>query len=324
MASAVGSQRSSTCSCGQRPTHRGEQPLGGGAVDEEALGGVADAGALHLAVHRDGHGVGLAGRLVEEEVADPLVVLDHRDPGALGHGPDEPGSAARDGQVDEVVEGEQLEGGLPVGHRNHLGGLGRETGRLEPVGEGGAERQRRGQRVGAGAQDAGVAALHAECSGLGGDVGPGLVDHEHHAQRDAHLLHRESVGTAPGRGDAPHRIGECGHLAEGRGDGVEPPRVEAEPVEEGLGGPGPAGGGQVGAVGLQDGGGVRGEGRGGCAERLVLLLGGGAGQDPGGPPRPGGQVAHAQGEAGVRPAHRVASGSVRTMSFRWTTSSRYL
>ena len=102
------------------------------------------------------------------------------------------------------------------------------------------------------------------------------------------------------------------------GDGLETSRVEPEPVEEGRAGPGPAGGGQVGPVRLQDGRGVRRDGGGGGAERPVLLLGGGAGEDPGGPLRPGGQGAHAQAEPGMWPAHRVASrpGSVRTMSFR--------
>ena len=88
----------------------------------------------------------------------------------------------------------------------------------------------------------GVAALDAERGRLGGHVGAGLVDHQHHAERDAHLLHREAVGAASScRSPAPTGSGSAATSAMARGDAGEPLRVERQPVEEGGGLAGRAG-----------------------------------------------------------------------------------
>ncbi len=94
--------------------HAPEQRRRDALVDEQALQRVADAGALELAVLDEavGHLDVAAG--VGEEVAHALVVLDHGDARVLGHEPDEPLAAARDGQIDHAGQAEQDPRGLAV------------------------------------------------------------------------------------------------------------------------------------------------------------------------------------------------------------------
>src|SRR2546421_323347 len=66
---------------GERARHGREEAFGGTAVDEEALGRVADSGAARLRVDGDPDGVLLGGGGVEEDVADALPVLHDRDLG---------------------------------------------------------------------------------------------------------------------------------------------------------------------------------------------------------------------------------------------------
>ena len=61
------------------------------AVDEQADGGIDVGGAVHV------------------EMADALVVLDHRHPRMLGDEADQAFAAARDGQVDQVGKLQQFQ-----------------------------------------------------------------------------------------------------------------------------------------------------------------------------------------------------------------------
>jgi len=115
-------------------------------VDEQALDGVADRRALHFPVQGDRHRLLLVGALVEVEVTDALVMLYHRDARALHHGADQRGAPSGDAQVDELVEPEELVGGLAVRGGNDLHRGGRQPRGGEPFregagqGEGGPER----------------------------------------------------------------------------------------------------------------------------------------------------------------------------------------
>ena len=134
----------------------------------------------------------------------------------------------------------------------HLNISGGQAGALEPIHEGGAQRQGGAQRVRAGAQEDGVPALRAQGRRLRRDVRAGLVDHEYHAERDADLPHREAVRAPPAGGDLADGVGERRHLAQRRGDPLEPPLVQRQPVEEGRPLAGLARRLQVRAVRLQD------------------------------------------------------------------------
>ena len=77
----------------------GQERRRGVRVDEERLERVADARALGLRVDRDlGRHVEI-GAGVDVDVAEPLVVLENRDRGALGHQAHERLAAARHDEV---------------------------------------------------------------------------------------------------------------------------------------------------------------------------------------------------------------------------------
>ena len=91
-------------------------------VDEQGLHGIAHAGALHLGVQGDLLGFGKVGAGIDEDVTDPLVVFDHRNPRMLGDETDQPLTAAGDDQVDLLLALEQFQDGGAVGGLDHLQG----------------------------------------------------------------------------------------------------------------------------------------------------------------------------------------------------------
>src|SRR5205823_1553725 len=100
---------------------------------------------------------------------------------------DETFTAARDDEIDEAVELQQVADGGPVrrGDELHrvLGQSLRRQRLLEDAVQGGV----RVESFFAAAEDDGVAALDAQAGGIDRDVGTGFVDEEDHAERDAHL-----------------------------------------------------------------------------------------------------------------------------------------
>ena len=66
---------------------------------------------------------------VHVDVAHALVVLDHRDARVLGDVADQALAAARDAEIDQVVELHQLGDRLAIGHRHQLDGLDRQLAR---------------------------------------------------------------------------------------------------------------------------------------------------------------------------------------------------
>ena len=85
-----------------RREHLLEERRGDLLVHQQRLHRVADARALHLGVEADLDRHRDVGRLVDVDVADPLVVEDHRDRRALDDGADQLLAAARDDEVDHA------------------------------------------------------------------------------------------------------------------------------------------------------------------------------------------------------------------------------
>ena len=83
----------------------------------------------------------------------------------------------------------------------------------------------------AGAQDHRIARAHADRRGVGGDVGPALVDHADHADRRAHPRDVEAVRPRPARHLRADRIGQVRDLLERVGDRREPRLIEHQPVD---------------------------------------------------------------------------------------------
>jgi hypothetical protein len=140
------------------------------------------------------------------------------------------------------------------------------------------------------AEDAGVAALEAQRRDVDGDVGPALVDRQHHAQRHAHLADLQPVGPAPAVDDLGDRVRLRRHLPHTVGHRGQALVIHGEPIEHGLGQAGVAAGGEVFLIGRVDAveGGVQGAGDGGEG----AVFGGAAeiGQFPTGGARGAGQA----------------------------------
>ena len=114
----------------RRPHARGprgfRQEIGGDRlVDQERLGGVADAGALDFGVHDDlDRHIEVAAR-VDVDMAVSLVVFQNGHRRLGDDAADQAFAAARNRQVDQIGEGEQLADGRAVDGRDELnGGLG--------------------------------------------------------------------------------------------------------------------------------------------------------------------------------------------------------
>ena len=198
------------------------------AVDQQRLRRAADAGAPHLGVqHHLLRGLQVGG-LVDIDVADALQVREHRHPRLGLHPRHQPLAAARHDDVDGATQAGQHgadRGAVAGGHQ--LDGVGGQAGLLEAAHQGAMDGGGRAQAFGAAAQDGGVAGLEAQRAGVGGDVGPALIDHADHPDRHPHPLDGEAVGPGPGRQHRADRVLEPGDHVEPGGDGLDPRRGRA-------------------------------------------------------------------------------------------------
>ena len=173
------------------------------AIHEDGLDRVAHTRPLDLRVRDDRGRAFLICGGVDVDVTDALVVLDHRDARVLGDEADEPLAAARDAQVDQLVEHDELRDRFTIGDRYELDGFGRQLRGGEPGLHRAKQRAIGLERLAAAAQDARVAGLEAQRGGIGRDVGPRLVDHRDHAERDPHARDLETVRANLGALDSP-------------------------------------------------------------------------------------------------------------------------
>jgi len=190
----------------------GQERAGHALVDQQRLHGVADARTLRLRVEADPDGHVEIGALVDEDVADPLVMLDHGDPRLADHGPDEVLAPPGDDEIDVLLELQQDVDGLAVHHGDELDGVFGQP--LDP--EHAAQDRAQGpvgmDRLGAAPEDDRVAGLQAQGRRVGRHVGARLVDDPDDPQRDPHPAHEQPVGPAPHGRDLPHGIGQGGHF----------------------------------------------------------------------------------------------------------------
>jgi hypothetical protein len=89
------------------------------------------------------------------------------------------------------------------------------------------------QRLGAAAQDRGVAGLQAEGGDVDGHIWSRFVDDADHADGDAALAQTQPVGQPAALEFASHRVGQFGHAPRIRGQRGDAPGVEHQPVEQG-------------------------------------------------------------------------------------------
>ncbi len=254
-------------------------------VDEQGLGGVADAGALGLGVDQDVDRHRQVRLGVDVDVAVAGAGLDDGDRGLLDDRTDQGGAAARDEDVDQAAGPHQLPYGVAALARDELHRVGGEARAADGVAQDPDQGGVGGVRGGGAAQQDRVAGLQAEGGGVHGDVGAGLVDDADHAEGDADLAQVDAVGQGRAAHHLTDRVGQRGHVPYIGGDGPDALRGEGEPVDDALARPGLAGPLDVLRVGLDDLGGPHFEGVRDGQQRVVLgrarkwrdICGGGAG-----------------------------------------------
>ena len=259
-------------------------------VDQEALRRVAHARPLTLGVDDDALGHRQVGGGVHVDVAVALVVLEHRHGRLGGDAADQPLAAARDYQVDVLVQPQQLADGVAVRRRHQLHGVGGQV-----IGPQGVLQDAVQGRVGlerflAAAEHQGVAAFDAQAGGIDGDVGARFVDEEDDAQRHGDLVDLQAVGPHAAVEDAADRIGQRGDLAQPRGCGADALRRQTQAVLLRGGQFGGGGRGQVAGVGFEDFRGPRLQLRSGLEQPAVLALAGRGGHEARSGARPLGEV----------------------------------
>ena len=107
-------------------------------------------------------------------------------------------------------------------------------------------------RVGAAAQDDGIAGLEAEPAGIGGHVGAALEDDADDAERRAHALNMETVRPVPFGDDRADRVGKRGDRLKRLRHALQPRGIERGAVDQRLGEAARPHGGDVLRVGGED------------------------------------------------------------------------
>ena len=232
----------------------GQQLVSRTGIDEQRLGGVADAGALGLGVDDDVARHGNVGRTLKVDMAVAHARLDDRHLGLAHAGLDERRAATRDEDVHQAGRVHELDGLGAVLARDELNGLGVQP-RLgntltRRVGYG-HTRVMGGRAT---TEHHGIATAKGERNGVGRHVGTRLVDHGDDAQRHSQALHAHTAGKGAALDDTTQRVGKGGDLTHGGRDVTQSLLREQQPVDEWLGEPRGAPALNVARVGLKDGG----------------------------------------------------------------------
>ena len=180
---------------------------GNGTIDEQRLGGTADAGAPHLGVDGDPHRHVELGRAVDVEMADAFEMSEDRHPRLGLHPRDQAFAAARNDDVERAAKPLQhLADGGAVGGRHQLDGVFRQAGGLQALDQAGMDGGGRIERIRTAAQDHRIAGLETERAGIRRDVRPALIDDADDAERRAHAFDVQAVRPVPGGNHVADRI----------------------------------------------------------------------------------------------------------------------
>jgi len=142
-------------------------------------------------------------------------------------------TAPRDDQVDELVLLEHFRDTLAVGKRDDGKGSDRDPGFLHRFAQNTGDGHIGIDRLGPAAEDDGIAGLQAERRGIGGHIGPRLINDADDAERDPHFADHQAVGAFPHARHLAHRIRERRHFPQAVRHGPDAFPVQHQPVEHG-------------------------------------------------------------------------------------------
>ena len=198
-------------------------------VDEQTFRRVADARTLRFRVVENRERHPEIGLVVDIDVADALVVLQHRNERRLAHRADEPFTAPWNRDVNEPHAPHQLVHRLMIEDLDQLNGVCQRP--VAESGDGTVKRLVGFNCLLAAAQDHGIAGLEAKRRGVDEDVGSALEDDADDAERHAHLLDRDAARTLTRPQLLADRIGQCRNVADAVHHRLEPCGREHETVD---------------------------------------------------------------------------------------------
>ena len=252
----------------------GHQPghgvIGDRGVDQQRLGGVADTGPAGLGVQQDPFRHLQVGAFVHVDVTVADTGLDGGHLRVADHRVDQARSAARDDHVDQAAGLDEVGDGGPIGGRKQLDRVGGQVLADQRVAQHVDECLvgLRGRR--AAAQQHGVTGLERQTESVDGDVGPALVDHADHAERNPLLAQMQPIGQGVAAQHLTDRVGQPRDLAQTGGDPVDALRVQRQPIEHRGGCAGGPGGLEILGIGRKDPLGVGRDGLRRGLQRMVL------------------------------------------------------
>ncbi len=233
--------RTSASPRSSQPASASAERIGAGSakprVDQQGLGCAADAGAAHLGVERDRPGHFGVRSAVDVGRAQPVEVRKHRHARLGLNARNQALAATRHDHVDRPLGLEHRPHRRAIGDWDELDRVRGGAARLEPARERGVDRVVAADRLGAAAENRGIACHDAQCAGVGGDVGAALVDDPDHADRDAHAREHHAVGPLDAVDHSADRIVEPRHRLDPRRRRFDPVGIEPEPVEQCAGEP---------------------------------------------------------------------------------------
>ena len=139
-------------------------------------------------------------------------------------------------------------------------------------------------------------ALRQSAPGIGGDIGPALVDHPDDAERHPDPLDAHAVGPVPCGSTVPTGSGSAAMASSLVRDGGEAPGIEAEPVEKCDRRAGLAGLGKVFLIGREYGRAAARDSAGHSSERDILFFRRGERETARGGARLGSHAVHHRGD----------------------------
>ena len=184
-------------------------------VDQQRFGGVAGTGLFGFGIEKNLFGHRQISRGININVADAVVMFDHRHPREAHHGFDEAFATERDDEVEILVHLREVLHTLAVGEGHQLdGGIAMEGLAATP-------------------QDGGVAALEAKDGRVAGDVGATFVDDADDADGDADFPDLQTIGACPRGEFLTNRIGQVHHLPDALRHGGDTGGIQHQAVEHG-------------------------------------------------------------------------------------------
>ncbi len=204
-------------------------------MNEQGLGGAADAHATHFRVDHDPDRLVQIGCPVDVDMHDALEMGEDGHPRLALHPLNEALAAARDDHVERSAEAfEHFADRRTRGERRARNGRLGKPGLPEAGSQAGVDRGRGMEAVRPAAQHDSVAALETKSARVGRHVRSALVDDADDAERRRHALDDEAVGASEGRQHAADRVRQRRHLLQAARDRFDAGVVQREPVKKGA------------------------------------------------------------------------------------------